>query len=242
MTAVAVILPVYNEVDLVDRVFADVAGFAQQHRDYHFIFVDDGSSDGTADQLRQCLAAADDPRLGLIAYHPNGGKGHAIRTAVRGCHAQRIIFTDGDLAYSLDHLPRLVEALETHEVVIGSRSLLHEGQRNIRVSRKIMGWIFNRCARLILNLPYPDTQAGLKGFRRDAAGAIFSRQRLTDFSFDVELVYLARRLGYRIGQVPAHVSATHSYKVSRVNMLRDPLRMFIALWRIRFNALRGLYG
>ncbi len=126
-------------------------------------------------------------------------------------------------------------------MVIGSRSLVHRTEKNTKLARQVLGWGFNRLARMILNLPYRDTQAGLKGFRRPVAQHLFSRQRIPDFSFDVELVFLARYFNYRITEVPAHVSEAHSYKISKVNLLRDPMKMFIDLVRIRVNSLRGLY-
>ena len=103
-----------------------------------------------------------------------------------------------------------------------------------------MGWTFNRLARLALGLPHPDTQAGLKGFRRDVARTLFARQRVAGFGFDVEVLYLARRLGYRVGEIPARVSAG-SYAASQVDLVRDPLRMFRDLVSIRWRGAIGRY-
>ncbi|HMN41656.1 MAG TPA: glycosyltransferase [Phycisphaerales bacterium] len=243
-TRVQVILPFYNEAGLIRHTFEEVEAFALAHPEYAFLFVDDGSSDDTADTLRLLISESDIPesRLRLISYAPNRGKGQAVKAGVEGATADLVLFTDGDLAYSMDHLPKLAAALEQADVVIGSRSLVHRSERNTTTMRRIMGWTFNKCARAILGLPYTDTQAGLKGFRLDAARAIFARQRLGGFAFDVELVYLAKRLGYRIGEIPAYVSEAHSYKVSKVNLIKDPLRMFGALVDVRCNAILGRYG
>ena len=241
MSQVTIILPVYNEAAMVDRVFQAVHEFARAHTDYQFLFVDDGSIDATPRLLQKHIAAAGLSRIRLHSYQPNGGKGHAIRTGVSLCDGEMVCFTDGDLAYSLDHLPLLVDALKLNDVVIGSRSLVESGQKNIKLSRKLMGWTFNRCVRVLLGLPYRDTQAGLKGFRTAAAREIFARQRLMDFAFDAELIFLARRLHYKVAEVAARVSESHSYKVSTVNLAHDPLKMFLSLWKIRINSLRGMY-
>lgn len=238
-----VILPVYNESGLVATVFPQIRAFAQEHGQFRFLFVDDGSTDDSARRIEKHIADSGmSDRLRLHRCQTNGGKGMAIHTGFSLAEGDLLIFTDGDLAYSLDHLLLLADALRLNDVVIGSRSLVESGQKNIKLSRKIMGWTFNRFVRLILHLPYSDTQAGLKGFRKEAARNIFRRQHLFDFAFDVELVYLARKLGYRIGEVAARVSESHSYKISTVNMARDPMRMFIALWKVRINSWRNVYG
>jgi glycosyltransferase involved in cell wall biosynthesis len=242
--AVDVILPVYNEAGLIRRTFEAVEAFALGHPEYGFTFVDDGSSDDTGRTLRTLIAGTDVPerRLRLISYAPNRGKGRAVREGIERSESPIVLFTDGDLAYPLDHLPRLVEALGRADVVIGSRSLVARAERNTTLPRRVMGWAFNRCARVVLGLRHRDTQAGLKGFRSGAARAIFARQRLGGFAFDVELVYLARRLGFTVAEVPAFVAEGHSYKRSKVNLLRDPATMFGALLQVRLNALRGRYG
>jgi dolichyl-phosphate beta-glucosyltransferase len=245
---VCVILPVFNESRLIDRTFAAVAAFAATAPNYTFLFADDGSHDDTARILADRIERSGAANIRLLRLGENRGKGHAIRAAVGGIESEEgggdgiVCFTDGDLAYPLDHLPQLVEALQSADVVIGSRSLVHRDDRNTSPPRKMMGWTFNKLARLILHLPYKDTQAGLKGFRLRAAREIFGRQRLSGFAFDVELVFLARRLGYRVAEIPARVSEDHSDKTSKVNMIRDPLKMFLALLDIRWNAVRGRYG
>lgn len=243
-TRVRVVLPFYNEAGLIRTTFTEVEKFGLAHPDFAFVFVDDGSSDATSVTLRTLISESDIPesRLRLISYSPNRGKGQAVKAGIAHAEADMVLFTDGDLAYSMDHLPQLAAALETADVVIGSRSLVHRSERNTTALRRLMGWTFNKCARVLLGLPHKDTQAGLKGFRLAAARQIFERQRLGGFAFDVELVYLAKRLGYRIAEIPARVSEEHSYKRSKVNMFKDPIRMFAALVDVRMNALLGRYG
>jgi len=241
LSTVAVILPIYNEAKIVEEVFDKVCEFAVDNPAFKFIFVDDGSLDSTAELLSRRIQRTDSDRFTLVSYAPNQGKGFAIRKGMEHTDTDLVCFTDGDLAYSLDHLPLLVEALSSYDVVTGSRSLVPEKQKNIQLARRIMGWSFNRLVRIILDLPYRDTQAGLKGFRREAAEQIFARQRIFDFTFDAELLFLARRLGYRIAEVPAQVSETHVYKGSHVSLLRDTPRMFLSIIRIRCNSTLGKY-
>jgi glycosyltransferase involved in cell wall biosynthesis len=239
--AVDVILPVHNERARIEHSLELVTAFAATHPDHHFAFVDDGSTDGTPLSIGARLAAARLPNVELLAYRPRRGKGHAIRVGVEHARAALVCFTDGDLPYSLDHLGPLVAALGAHDVVIGCRSRRDPSERTTRRPRWVMGRCFNRLARLALGLPHRDTQAGLKGFRREVARALFARQRVPGFGFDVEVLYLARRLGYRVGEIPARVSPTHSYAGSQVDLVRDSLRMCRDLVTIRWRGALGGY-
>ncbi len=246
---VTVILPVYNEGEHAEHVANQVLAFAATQPRYHFLFVSDGSKDATPTAIQRAIdrARATSPdaaaRVRLIAYRANAGKGWAVARGVleaQGGDDDLVIFTDGDLAYSLDHLPRLEEALGTHDVAIGTRRN-EGGQVGAHTMRRWMGWTFNRIARMALGRSYTDTQAGLKGFRLRAARAIFPALRVSNFSFDVELLYLAHRMGFSIAEVPAQVSSFHRHKSSNVSLLRDPLRMLMSLAAIRLNGARGVY-
>lgn len=243
---VCVALPVYNAGADAVRVLDELTEFAHRVQTWEFLFVDDGSTDGTSALLRKRLAAIEvvEPeiarRFGILSYAPNAGKGHAVRVAALENDAEYFMFTDGDLAYAPDHLLRLFERLQSADVVIGSR-LEHDEGYGARPLRNIMGRVFNYLAGLVLSIRYRDTQAGLKGFRSRAAHDVFSRIRISDFSFDVEVLYVARKLGYTIAEIPAHVDAEHRRSSSTVNLVRDPIRMFWSLCRIRLNKIMGLY-
>ena len=236
-----VVLPIYNEAEIIGRVFREVHRFAMGNHDYRFLFVDDGSIDESPQILRELVRPGANPSLDILHYSPNRGKGFAVKMGIEQSETEFVCFTDGDLAYSLDHLPVLVAALESHDVVVGSRNLTGEKQTNIEFSRRIMGWGFNLLARFLLKLPYHDTQAGLKGFRLEAAKQIVARQQIVDFCFDAELLFLARRLGFSIAEVPARVSHSHVYRGSQVNLRRDPPRMLLSLVRICCNSAQGKY-
>jgi glycosyltransferase involved in cell wall biosynthesis len=210
-----------------------------KNRNYRAIVVDDGSTDGTAAAFRQGLRGL--KRASVMGLHENGGKGRAIRLAFAGAQQDLLIFLDGDLAYSLSHLKPMVSALKKHDVVIGSRSLAPQADGGLPKRRAFLGWGFNRLACTWLGIDYPDTQAGLKGFRRRAARELFLRQKVDSFAFDAELLYLAKKLGLKVGQIPAQVSALHSYKTSRVKLTADTLLCLWDFFRIRLRSWTGQY-
>jgi hypothetical protein len=245
---VTVILPVYNESPVLPSVVEQVADFAAAHPRYRFLFVDDGSSDGSGELLEKLIAARPEPDgfARVLRYGVNSGKGFAVwrgvMDAADGASGQpgMVIMIDGDLAYSLDHLFTVERALEHADVVIGCRGRA-TAQRGPRLVRKVMGWAFNGVARACIGHGYTDTQAGLKGFRLEAARRLFGLVRVSGFSFDVELLYLAHRLGYRIAEVPARVSQSHWAKPSSVRLVRDPARMFCSVVSVAMTGALGRY-
>jgi len=236
---VRLVLPVYNERHLVDEVSQSLEEASRRSSQLRVVVVDDGSKDGTGAAFRQRLHSLENAKV--IILSKNGGKGHAIRNGFRDAQEEHLIFTDGDLAYSLDHLTPLEESLARHDVVIGSRSMSPQAQGGLPARRAFLGWGFNRLACYLLKINYPDTQAGLKGFQRQAAERLFEKQKLTDFAFDVELLYLCRKLGFRVGQIPAQVSSRHTYKTSRVKLFCDSLKCFKELFLIRWWSWTGVY-
>jgi dolichyl-phosphate beta-glucosyltransferase len=239
--SVTVVLPVYNEQSCIGQTFDAVVAFARRHPSYTFLFVNDGSTDHTRAILADRLKIAQMPQLQMLSYSPRAGKGFAIKTGMNYAEGDYLCYLDSDLAYSLEHLGALVECLEAQDVAIGSRSLVASNPAVLHWSRRLAGTVYNWISRAALGLGYRDMQAGLKGFRRDVAKELFAQQSLMGFSFDVELIYLAKRQGYRIGQIPAQVSKQHQQKVSKVNLLSDSLHMFKDLLQIRWNDLIGRY-
>jgi len=222
---ISVILPVYNESECITATFESVLEYSQNHPSYHFIFVNDGSNDETQE----------------ILTSQNQGKGYAIKKGVEASSGDYICFLDSDLAYSLSHLEFLIDKLEVFDVVMGCRNQIFDNFKRVKLIRLLAGKIFNVMTQSILSLNFSDMQAGLKGFRRDAAENLFEKQTIKRFCFDVELIYLAHKRGYRIGEIPAIVSNTHISKVSKVNLLIDSIRMLQSLIQIRINERLGLY-
>ena len=179
------------------------------------LVVDDGSSDGTADLVRARPEAAAEVRaagttgpwrgawLDLLTV-PHGGKGAAVRAGMLAAYTGAIVFADADMATPPDQVPGLLEALGRADVALGSR-IQPDGSDMRRTQpgfRRLLGKVFHALASIWVTGPVRDTQCGFKGFRRDAAHDLFAEQRITSIVFDVEVIYLARRRGYRLAIVP----------------------------------------
>lgn len=237
--AVLLVLPVHNEASAAPRICRAIRKYCSQNRKTHLRVIDDGSSDGTADAFRRGLQGI--KNASLMALRENGGKGRAIRLAFAGAREDFLIFMDGDLAYEFQHLAPMVAALKGYDFVIGSRAMAAQPDGGLPVRRALLGWGFNRLACWWLGFDYPDTQAGLKGFRRAAGRKLFSQQKLNDFAFDAELLYLSRKMGLKVGQIPARVSGLHSYKTSQVKLVLDTMRCLLDFLRIRLWSWTGQY-
>jgi len=244
---VCVALPLCNAGSDAVRVLDELVAFAPKVQTWEFLFVDDGSTDGTATSLRKRLAAIDvvEPeiakRFGVLSYAPRAGKGHAIRVAALENDAEYFLFTDGDLAYAPEHLLRLFERLQSADVVIGSRLLEPEEGTGSGSDPSVMGRVLRSIIAKVLGIGHLDTQAGLKGFRSRAAHDIFSRVRIRDRSFDLEVLYLARKLGYAVTEIPAVTDRVGSRNALTLQRIRVSLRMLWSLFRIRFSNSLGLY-
>jgi dolichyl-phosphate beta-glucosyltransferase len=234
----SVILPVFNESETILKTLSAVILFSQQNPEYCFFFVNDGSKDDTAARIKSAIQTS--PSIFLVDNRVNLGKAGAIELGLQKVKTPFVIFTDGDLAYSLDHLHLVSTALQANDVVIGNRNLSENHLRNVR--RVIAGEAFNRAVRVLLRMPITDTQAGIKGFRKEAADLLFRMHRIRDFAFDAELLYIAKHKGLRIGQVPAKVNEDHQFHSSTVRIVSDSPRMFFSLLKIIYFRFQGYYN
>jgi glycosyltransferase involved in cell wall biosynthesis len=201
------------------------------------LVVDDGSKDRTAEVAESFRRIF--PNLRVISNGVNRGKGFSVRHGMLEARGRAVLFTDADLSAPIEEAPKLLEALKTYDVAIGSRALdrslitVHESR-----FREFAGIVFNTIVRLVLRLPFVDTQCGFKAFRRERCQIIFKQQRIERFGFDPELLYLARHHGLRTVELP--VRWGHS-PATKVNMLRDSIQMFFDIFTIRWNSLLGRY-
>jgi len=232
---ISVILPVYNESKYIDDIFNSVLDFSNENPNYRFIFVNDGSVDETEKILKKKIALCDCERINLLSYNPNKGKGYAVKKGVEYSDGDYVIFTDGDLAYSLNHLKLFVQKLRFYDVVIGCRPIIRENIKKIKISRKIFGKSFNFLVKLMLNLNFTDTQAGIKGFRKEAAKNLFQKQKINGFGFDVEIITLANKMSYSISELPVIVSDSHKNMISNVSLIKDSVKMFFNILKIKFQ-------
>jgi glycosyltransferase involved in cell wall biosynthesis len=249
--SLAIVLPAFNEEarlgpaldELFEYLSTAPAGALPEL--VSVVVVDDGSTDATADLVRRrpefagegpagpAPAAKDRPTLGLLCV-PHGGKGAAVRAGMLAAQGDAIVFADADMATPPDQLPKMVAALRDAEVALGSR---HQPDgSDMRATqppfRRLIGRVFRFLARIWVTGPVPDTQCGFKGFTCEAAHDLFERLRITSIVFDVDLIFLARRRGYRIAIVPIQWADRRGSRMHARPALA--LRVAWDLVRIRF--------
>ncbi|MBI3306822.1 MAG: glycosyltransferase family 2 protein [Candidatus Omnitrophica bacterium] len=232
----SVIIPAYNEADRITPTLDKIIKFLKtQSYPSEIILVDDGSKDQTVAVAAERLA--DFPHF-ILENQTNHGKGFVVRQGMMKATGKYILFSDADLSTPIEEITGFIKELEqSYDVVIGSRALPGS---NVEIHqpfwRENMGRIFNFAARLLSFRGIKDSQCGFKCFKREAAKRLFSMQKLSGFSFDVEIVYLAQRLNYRILEKPV---TWRNSPQSRVNAIKDSWSMLQDLFRIRWMH-RGL--
>jgi len=234
---VSIIIPAYNEEQRLPRTLIELERYrARFDGDFEVIVADDGSSDGTAALVNRRAESA--PWLRLLK-RPHRGKGAAVRAGMLAAQQPRVILCDADLSMPLDQLDRFLDVMDRGcEVVIGSRVLPESTRHHSPIHRRVMSWGFNLLVRVMLVPGVRDTQCGFKAFQRDAARELFGRQHLNGFTFDVEILYLARRRGYRMLEVPID---WYFDADSRVRAGVDAIKMTLDLFRIRLRAMLRRY-
>jgi len=236
----SIVLPAYNEAERIAATLNKVLQYAGQHDwNVEIIVVDDGSSDDTAGIVRQY--ALRHPTVRLIENPSNRGKGFSVRNGMLQARGDILLFSDADLSSPIAEAGKLVAAIQAGaDVAIGSRWVRKELQVKPQpVHRQFLGRMFNLALRVILGLNFRDTQCGFKAFCRSAADQVFPQQTIERWGFDPELLYLSRRAGLRIAEVPvlwAHREGT------RIHPLRDGSWMLAELFKIRWNAMSGKYS
>ena len=233
----SIVIPAYNEQARLPYTLSELQAFVCDEKlDCEIIVVDNGSTDATSVVIQQAMARF--PTLRLLRTDRRG-KGLAVRTGMLAARGAVALFADADLSWSLEELVRF-PALVTPEtpVVVGSREGQGAQRRGEPSYRHLMGRVFNGVVQMLAVPGIDDSQCGFKAFAADAARAIFRRQTIDGFGFDVEVLFLARRLGYGIRVVPLAWEHKHN---SRVEPVRDTLRMLADVLRVRLNAWRGRY-
>jgi len=233
----SIVVPAYNEERRLPQTLPRIVDFVN-HQDYpaEVLVVDDGSTDGTAGVVRDI---ADGLPFVRLIENQHRGKGYAVKTGVMSAQGDYIFLCDADLSMPIEEVANfLPPALEEYDVAIGSREV--EGARRYDEPglRHLMGRVFNSLVRLLAVRGFQDTQAGFKCFRREAAHEMFPYQTMDGFGFDVEILFIAQKRGYRIVEVPIN---WYYMSNSRVSPMSDSVRMFREILQVRMNDWRGLY-
>ncbi len=230
---ISVVVPAYNEAHRIRRTAETISAFlAREFDEYEVIVVDDGSRGDTQGALTGLS------RVRCIRNETNRGKGYSVRRGMLEAQFDPVLFTDADLSTPIEDALALHKAIQAGaDVAIGAR--LPDPSKLVRRPplRRLMAFGFRMCVKLIALRGFRDTQCGFKMFRRDVARTLFGVGRLDRWGFDVEVLFLAKRRGLKIAQVPVSYSESNE---SRLSFL-TPLTMLRDLLSIRRNALLGRY-
>ena len=237
----SILIPAYNEEALIESTLDGLKAYLSARPEtYEVIVVDDGSQDGTSDCIQE-WQRKNGVDLRLLINEQNMGKGFSIRRGVMESRGRFIIFIDADLPYELDAIDGFLNSLRTgYDLAIGSRVLPGSQVKGVPILRYISGQIFSWMVQAVLFQGLPDTQCGFKSFRAGAAKEIFRRLTIGGFGFDVEMLFVARKLKLAIQPVPVQM-IDHRHR-SRVRLIIDSFRMFANLFMVRWNDLQGKYN
>jgi glycosyltransferase involved in cell wall biosynthesis len=235
----SIVIPAYNEGERITAALDQVlAWIGEQRWSAELVVVNDGSRDNTAAIIARYAAAH--PQVRLIENPGNHGKGYSVRNGMTHARGDLLLFTDADLSSPISEAPKLFDALAAGaDVAIGSRWLRSELQTERQpFYRQLFGRVFNLFLRMMLGIQFKDTQCGFKAFRRSAADAIFPRQRIERWGFDAEILFLARRFGFK--SIEIGVAWGHDER-TKISYFRDGMRMVWEVLLVRWYALTGKY-
>ena len=236
----SIVIPAYNEAARIEKALAEVKKYiTSKPFPIELLLVDDGSSDRTVELFRQFQSLW--PPTRILLNESNRGKGFSVRRGVLEAQGAFILFTDADLSAPIEETDKLLAALVSSQAAaaVGSRALdrkligVHQPWR-----REFAGRCFNCFVRLITGLKIQDTQCGFKLFRRETTRKAFELQRVERFGFDPEVLFLIKRLGGKIVEVPVR---WNDNPATKVHFLRDATRMFLDLLVLRWHALTRQY-
>lgn len=240
----SIVIPAYNEEGRIGRSIDDIFAFLSA-ADYaaEVIVVDDGSADRTSGVVGERVGRfrAAGHELRALKNEPNRGKGYSVRRGLIEARGEIVLFTDADLSSPISEAPKLISPIAERraDVAFGSRALDRNliGKRQ-PVLRDFGGRIFNLLMKTITGLKFKDTQCGFKAFRREQALPVFKLQSIDRFGFDPEVLYIAKKQGLRLLEVPV---VWNDSEGSKISFFSDSLKMFADLVRIRANDISGRY-
>jgi len=236
----SIVIPAFNESARIPAALDSVVKCVRKCGwSAEIVVVDDGSRDRTAQLVLDFAAHA--PEVRLLRNPGNRGKGYSVRSGLLQALGEVVMFTDADLSAPIEEADGLFAAIAAGaDIAIGSR-WLERARQSIRqpLYRQFFGRCFNAVTRLVMGLPFADTQCGFKAFTRAAAQTVFQLQTIDRWGFDPEILFIALKRGYRIVEVP--VSWAHDER-TRISYIKDGMRMLEDIAIVRWNALLGRYN
>lgn len=233
---ISIIIPCFNEAKRLPKTLKIISGFlSSADYSYEIVVVNDGSEDETVERAKELKVKG----LRVLGYKVNRGKGYAVNFGVSRSRGRYILFADADNSTPFEQIEKLLSFTDKYKVIIGSRYLR---ESNIRVkqsvARRIGARVGNLLIRMILLPRVKDTQCGFKLFERRAAKRIFARQTIWRWGFDIELLYIAKKLGYEVKEVPVD---WYNDVGTRVGSPLVFISTFYELLKIKFNSLQKKY-
>lgn len=241
MIHLSIIIPAYNEEARIGKTLEETFRYLDlQPYQSEVLVVNDGSVDGTREVVTGYQRHFGS-RLRLLDNPGNRGKGYSVRAGMLEGAGELLLFYDADLATPLSEVSRVLTPIEEgrSDIVFGSRALDRSliGTRQ-SILREMIGRIGNFVQFIFTGLRFKDTQCGFKAFRRNAAQAVFPRQRIEGFGFDPEVLFIASRQGWRLLEVPVRWNHVEG---SKVHVIGTPLKALLEVMTIRWNHLKGRY-
>jgi len=234
---ISIVIPAYNEEKRIGSALSKISEYMRLRKDdYEILVVDDGSKDNTKSVVFDHIKK--DKNIKYIANPGNKGKGYAVRNGMLNSSMDFVLFSDADLSTPIEELGSFLQYTDDFDVIIASRNMKESNVVKQPIYRRLPGKIFPLFVNLLAVRGIKDTQCGFKLFSRDAAHKIFHLQHLHGFAFDVEVLFIARKLGLKIKEVPV---TWRNDADSKVHVVRDSGRMLAELVKIRMNQVKGKY-
>lgn len=224
----SIVIPAFNEEKRLSKTLSKIISYLKkQNYEWEILVVDDGSTDNTLDRLIEFQ-----DYIKIIQNNKNYGKGFSTRNGILAAKGKYILLSDADLSTPITEVEKLLPALEEiYDIAIGSRALKNsEIKKHQPFYREMMGKTFNKIIKFLLFKDFSDTQCGFKLFKKDIAYEVFKRQKLNGFAFDVEVIYIAKKLRYKIKEIPV---VWFNAPNSRVGIFTDSFKMFMDVLRIK---------
>lgn len=239
--SISIVIPARNEENRLPRTLEHILCYAREKGwQAEIIVVNDGSTDGTANVVRSFTKT--NPSITLIDNIVNSGKGRSIREGMLRATGDTVFFTDADDSTPIEEADRLIKVIfDGADIVIGSRWVDRQLQTTPQPwYRRLNGRVYNVLLRTLLGLDLTDTQNGFKAFRRKAAKSVFAIQTIPGWGFDAESLFLAKKLGFRVSEVP--VQYVYYAEGSKIRPYRDGAKMLLELLLVRWHFFRGAYN